>query len=812
MGIKLTDADVEKRFNEIIGADKAWKAALDGVAGMSAHMRRAYTRDDVLKAVRDELRVAIACQALMGGLPPPPRILEASDEQIAQSIQRQEQEQVTQLQQYPLARPGPFSPYDFWKYYQSRVARLRVALIPFPVKTENIARTPTDKELEDFFNQFKDVEPKPNSPGYGFKVPQQMKVKWVSVKTDGPQFREQAQHALQLLPAANLLPVGALTPAVNSGPAAFTTLAFNLTVEPPKEYPPAAKDGPPVLFPITTAAGYGGLLADLESNNPDRILVAEQVGRLVGQAWPPNPLTLAVPTDDALTMKLALEERKLSRQLLQPAVQLAALGDPLAGLALGKVLATDADLVRPKSLQALMPPPAQPKFQDVRDKVKERLELGLAREIAKERMETLHKAFAKGVTEKDLQNTLARAQAGPSDAVATLAVAMAGGPRGPFTALPTAVFAAGHVLSTPFALDAKTPFAIHFDSQGETSQLADKTAIVNDPGMAGFRDASRRNFFTLDPSLPTNEKKDEAFGDVLFQLQTNFQPQQGPATMFPDQRGGGMNVVPLWFRNPEELILYWRTDNKEARTPEFKEVRDKVVDAWKLRQARQEAKALAVKLSADPKLKEILATSENADDIVRVLRELAAPAGTQVLELKDRDRVARLVIGDAAREGFRQYTAYQLPSSVPNSGPAFVEELMKVTLKKRGADGKTVEVDPAAWSRKLEDMPLENRVVVLADDRAQTYYLAVVLARELATDAQVLEAYKDGAPRSMEPLGNLPPGDPLLDRFVAREQTEYQLEVMKLLRAKAGTLDSKGQFDIPREFREMFKGGSDATE
>jgi hypothetical protein len=391
-----------------------------------------------------------------------------------------------------------------------------------------------------------------------------------------------------------------------------------------------------------------------------------------------------------------------------------------------------------------------------------------------------------------------------------LAVATAGGPLGLLQTLPTAYFSTNNTGLSGASFGPKVPFPIHFDMEGETKEPQDRTAIANDPGLTVFRDASRRSFRSQDGSPATTEKMDTAFAEILFSLTHDFQPQQGPAQKFEFQ--GQSFVSHSWFSKPDELIFYWRTKDEPARIPKIEEVKAAVEQAKKLSLARDQARDAASKLKANPKLANSL-KNENADSILQTLKDLAkeAKAG-DVIDLAGANAVTV-----QSREPHGGYKPYKLPETlVPNVGQAFVDAILKLPISKPGSK----DTDPHALLLDLNQLSTNNRMTVIADDRGQTYYLAILLDRtggrdgkapdetsaERADLKQFYDSYRVGSIRFDRPL------DLFLDRFNTREQDRYRVEVMKLLRARATTVDENGRVKVDPEFRKLVEGRGDGSD
>src|SRR5262249_55965908 len=151
-----------------------------------------------------------------------------------------------------------------------------------------------------------------------------------------------------------------------------------------------------------------------------------------------------------------------------------------------------------------------------------------------------------------------------------------------------------------------------------------------------------------------------------------------------------------------------------------------------LMRARDRARVEAQKLAYSKELKDALATAAGERPLLQTLRDLARTKfGSQIIELRDDpsanryEAVTRKTKEDTAVATAEKYRPYQLPATVPNAGPAFINDLLKLSPK--------------------------DRVKVIPDDVQKMYYVAVLLDSKSVTPDQVLEVYRDGAPRGEKP-------------------------------------------------------------
>src|SRR5262249_31441933 len=136
----------------------------------------------------------------------------------------------------------------------------------------------------------------------------------------------------------------------------------------------------------------------------------------------------------------------------------------------------------------------------------------------------------------------------------------------------------------------------------------------------------------------------------------------------PPQFGG--QTLFAW-EHAEEPYLYWKTEDKPAYVPSFEEARSKVLEAWRLKQARGPARRQAEELLAQVK--------EANGDRARLLQIAAEFKGDPMMELSG---VARLVRGFVPQPTQRQYEPYKFDAIPQANTKEWLDKLM--TLKKKG--------------------------------------------------------------------------------------------------------------------------------
>lgn len=195
LGIALTPADVCRLVNRAWGhgADRdylppdskfesnEWVVAFFRY-NTKIHKQR--TPHDLLNALTDEFRVQMAKAALLGSA----------------SGVRGYRESVDDLH----VSPSAATPDEFYKYFQEQRTTLSVSILPIPVdrfvsEVEKKAQ-PSETDLRNLFERYKNDEPSPERRQPGFKEPRRVKVEYFRFQLEGPFAQKLAARAVELLP------------------------------------------------------------------------------------------------------------------------------------------------------------------------------------------------------------------------------------------------------------------------------------------------------------------------------------------------------------------------------------------------------------------------------------------------------------------------------------------------------------------------------------------------------------------------------------------------------------------------------------
>jgi hypothetical protein len=180
LGIQLTEENVKQE----IADETLNRLHDDDIQLFLASYRGGRTRATVKQlyaALADELRVRRAQAALLGYEP---------GSQGLRAVKKEETNDV----------PSGPTPEEFWEYYKENCVPVKVALLPLPVKDfVDKDQKPSDKELADLFNKYKEKEPTPESDKPGFKQPRRVMVEWISAQPGSEFYKKSSQLAATVI-------------------------------------------------------------------------------------------------------------------------------------------------------------------------------------------------------------------------------------------------------------------------------------------------------------------------------------------------------------------------------------------------------------------------------------------------------------------------------------------------------------------------------------------------------------------------------------------------------------------------------------
>lgn len=122
------------------------------------------------------------------------------------------------------------TPYETYQVFKEKgdPGLYTVMAVPAENFLDKVAGTPTDAELRDLFDRYKNAEPDPTRETPGFRDPRKLKIAWLEVTGDEPYYKARAEEAYQLHDARfPLNPLGL-------GPTAVLTAPLTLTLADPQ--------------------------------------------------------------------------------------------------------------------------------------------------------------------------------------------------------------------------------------------------------------------------------------------------------------------------------------------------------------------------------------------------------------------------------------------------------------------------------------------------------------------------------------------------------------------------------------------------
>lgn len=190
LGIVLSPADVCREVNRAWGHGDY--LAPDGKFDANEYVtfffrsnpryHKSLTPHDLLNILTDEFRVALAKEALLGSA----------------SGVRSYRQALDGIHYSPSAA----TPDEFYQYFREQRTALSVSILPIAVKefVNKVQAQPTETDLRNLYERYKNDEPSPARRQPGFKEPRRIKLQYLSYRPDGPYARKLAAKAIELLP------------------------------------------------------------------------------------------------------------------------------------------------------------------------------------------------------------------------------------------------------------------------------------------------------------------------------------------------------------------------------------------------------------------------------------------------------------------------------------------------------------------------------------------------------------------------------------------------------------------------------------
>jgi hypothetical protein len=652
---------------------------------------RGLSEDELNAAIRNEYRARLARVAVLG--------FEAAGANV----------------------PPAVTPYDIYQFYKENRTENSIALLPVTADRKEFLSSiaePKEEELRAFYNKYKKREDDPGASEPGFKAPPKRTIEWVRAQADSPFYKQEAKKERDRIREAT---VAAMQ--VAAGQLAATGLAPSsvmVSVVPKQHDLVFLGRYNEMRFGYPAADWFDGFNTRLHDESMNR---PETVAALVGQAIGVGGTQTTVLSAPAALVGAAYSHDAKHRTRVWTEAMLAGTQPtPFHTFGIVQALRPEGVYMR-DSVGVFLPP------EKIRDVVEEKVMDGIAKRLVHENLKTVDDELDKLANESgdDLMQKDRASQ--PKVIASTLFKALAGSGT-TATPLGAAIDYSGAVTldekgvrsreAANLVLGATIPFNDAFQvyqtntvgqaraqaylaeaikkyglERGATTKPRDQYDIADDAGLTELKAAFEK------PWNHATSTKPKKFANMFFPSRDNrtpmspYRPQPMPPGNVRADRGFDEWAIS---NNP---ALYWTTSEKPGYVPEYAEVRNRVLERWKLTKAREMAKKDAEAIAAE------INKANGADAGIRILRNKAEKIGTNIVYL---DRVARLSAPGPAAVMARQ----------PGSG----YDRFKVPEDR-------VEYPSARFLMELLDMNKPGEAKVLADRPESTYYVAVLQSRSV---------------------------------------------------------------------------------
>jgi hypothetical protein len=704
-GIQLTPQDIDELVLKETDNRRIPKADAKKLReALQRNFRNYYTGEDTFwAALADEFRVRIARTAVMGD--------DRAESQYASTWA---------------------TPYEFWQFYKDNRTENEIAVLPIPVRHKDFLSQvgqPTEKDLQELFEKYKDFEYIAGSDLPGFRIPPRIEVEWVNARADSEKYQKKAVQAAALTQAGFQVLGGA-----------GQTLSGAVAAE-------ATFLGLPFLFDMALIDKYEFDKYQLRNASYVELWDAFGSKRLHDTSYraPENAVAVIGQAFGALGTKAPVVSSALNYyggSALREVFDRARIGATMALAYSSPTPFKPAALAYHGSAH-----PAFIPLSAVKDDLTKKLEEDVARKLVQTDLGELHVKLSDLRRESTADLLTAQNVYRPEIISATLGQAMgSSATKAPIALTATITFGppaihnvqraqAWQALTTALAGTDPTPFlksvlvplekirkaidqavAEHGFQHGRSTKPEDRFTIAEDEGLKPLKEAYVH--------YPFGDKQEKNFANLFFQNQGAYSPQYYPT-------GGSLSSD-----NPS--FLYWKTNDKAAYVPTFEEVKDKVKDWWKFENARKLAKQ-----EAD----ELMAKAQGQADAQRWLKD-----GTKHSEpMFFLDEVSGLVKSKTpfARGPMSAYDRYRIPPE-------------KIEYPTEGLD------------KELLKLTEPGQVIVKSDKPKEHYYVMALVKRTKPSEFSFYREYQTGAENL---LGYL--------EQETNYQSEFQKGLMEQLREEA---------------------------
>jgi hypothetical protein len=721
-----------------------------GMIQRDLHRSFQTVNDEMLyRAIRDEFRVRTAQLCLLLAQP---RVYKA---RFSENANMQQMLRFFKLRMgLPDEVRMPLAPMEIWDIFKQKRSQYDIALVPVPVeKFLNQVSEPTDGELQVFFDDFKKTPYDPSSPKPGFMIPAQVKVEWISADPESPYYKGLAQTVttLEALPALVSSPVCSELAAA-AGPLAFRTYLAQSYEELKKGFGREAYFAAPLSEPALPA-----LLSYLSKTEPTPATRKQSVAAIA------SAIASAGAVDGVIAAPISYRAREYELHAKELESLVAAENQarvkffaPLPGLAALPFPATWivlAALHQAEEGERFLP------FAAVEPELKKQHDAKLAHDRANANM-----IIVKRELEKRSGKPLA------------INLAVRGNANSP-----------GFIQKYGLR-------------HGETKEFRDPFNISKAPELEPLRESFEKYRFQVNHPEGRAGKEERLKEGDFFRLFFDASEPSLSAAVGKYIPRPWPPVVEIKFDNPnippktvsffdtaEKPFLFWKTADQDSRVPEsLKEVRDKVVRAWKIEKARDK---LALK-QASQIAEQLQKSAPGA--LGAVVREQAAKLGVNPVYVNS---IAELVPGMA---DFRSKTYH--PFAPAKEGFEYPRDdlakqllaLTKLDKADKGLEGGLPGLD--AFNTELLKSKKVQQIQVLTNKPQNVFYVAVVtqaLGASMDEFAEVMKRARDrfGASDLFLEIAQDDAGKDFRQRLTA----QLRLQMNRSIEADAETIKSFDQ-------------------
>jgi hypothetical protein len=743
LNIAINDATVADMIDkEVFAVVPGVGRLYDGI--MAAHIRNDLRRENpwvtertLLQALREEFRVRIAKLAAFEAQP-----------MALVTRPMYKPEMVEELKYYKFKEEeevrAPMSPAQIWDSYRENRTPYDVTMLPIRVERflEKVPE-PGQRELETFFETYRKTAYNPTSPTPGFEIPQRIKIEWITADPESPPYK----GAAQLLSTLTMHPPVPWSewPLVAACRAAVAPLAWDASMS--RHYENVRK------VEVTSVAYHDAPLTEsalpaLVSYFGKKKTTAQAVASAIAAETAMSPGAGLIAYRSHLYQHYRGEIAPLLEEEAKARVRL------IANLAASGTGLLNAGLDSNSTMLARMVPQAMlaesqaaTRFLPlaaVKDGLRERFELRLAESWAQRNML---------IVKRELEQFAGQVEA--------------------------------------LKLHISELVATYGLTYGKTQEFYDRFNIGKAPELAPLREEFTRWYFQVNSARGTAKTERELKANDFYRLffdsaEGRYQLQAWPPNVeikremsFLQSPKDAPQVAAFFdkaYERDGKAFLYWKVGEKLGRFPDsLDQVRDRVVQAWKLQKARALALPAAQAIA--------LALEKSGGEFSPILAQEAKKIGTELIPVRGLAPIVRQSDEKFGLGGkYGEYPISQLGLEFPRND--MLKHLLALTrlTKPIASDYKELdEVNQKLFKeiQKLPEKERENKYAqVLTNQPQSVFYVAVVTGSPGPNIVDFATAYEFAAHHDNFAMAL----DPLLTRFQTDEAKRFEEELIQQLR------------------------------